>query len=148
MSPVDSFILDSLENIKLNTFANHAETMRLCATIADKSKADEAPEAAHDYFALETNQAKKLKAQLDAGKMLIDTYNGAKAIAEYQNILDIDPNQSDALFGMGLALSQSGQTGELLKAEPYLERFVNQTPENNPSVAIAKDILNSMPPRK
>lgn len=148
ISSAESLILESLENTKLNTFTNHAETMRLCATIADKSKAVDALKAAHEYFALETNQEKKLQVQLNIGKMLIDTNNGEKAIDEFQNILDFDPNQSEALFGMGLALSQSGLDDDLLKAKPYLEKFVNRNPDNNQSVKIAKEILSSMPSKK
>lgn len=148
VSSAESLILESLENTKLNTFTNHAETMRLCATIADKSKAVDALKAAHEYFALETNREKKLQAQLNTGKMLIDTNNGEKAVDEYQNILDFDPNQPEALFGMGLALSQSGLDDDLLKAKPYLEKFINQNSDNSQSVKIAEEILSSMPSKK
>lgn len=145
MSALDSFILDSLEDTKLNAFSSRAESMRLLAAIVDKTKANEALEAAHEYIALETNQEKKLKAQLDVGKMLVDTYNGEKAIAEYQHILDANPKQIEALLGMGLALAQSGKTDDFKKAKAYLEQFVNQAPTNHPSIATAKEILNSMP---
>ena len=144
-SPLDSFILDTLENTKLNTFASNAEAMRLLAIIVDKTKANESLKATHEYITLETNQERKLKAQLDVGKMLIDTSNGKQAIIEYQNILDANPNQPEALFGIGAALAQSGQTDDFRKAKSYLERFVNQVPTNHPSLETAKEILNSMP---
>lgn len=145
-SPVDSFIFESLENTKLNAFASNAEATRLLAAIVDKTKAFEALNATHEYTGLERNQEKKLKAQLNAGKMLVDTNNGKIAVTEYQNILDANPNQPEALFGVGTALAQSGQTDDLRKAKSYLELFVDKVPANHPSMATAKEILNSMPP--
>jgi len=145
---IELFNFGSQENVKLNTLQTRAEAMRLLATVVDKTKADEALEAVHEYINFESNQEKKLKAQLSAGKMLIDTYNGGKAVAEYKKVFEVNPDNTDALLGMGLALAQSGHLDDFRESKSYLQRFINQAPTNHPSISTAKEILNSMPEDK
>lgn len=135
---------ESLESHKINIFAAHAESMRLFATIVDKNKVDEALKAMHEYIDIESNQEKKTKAQLDAGKMLIDTGKGDQAINEYKKILSINPDHTEALLGVGLALSQSGDTEKYRQSEYYLQRFVDQSPDNHPLKADIKNTLDFM----
>ena len=101
-----------------------------------------------EYLSVETDPEKKLKTRLSAGKMLIDTLNWKKAVAEYKQILEENPNHPDALFGMGTALAQSGQTDDFREARSYFERFVNEAPADHPSKAVAQEILDSMPKSK
>ena len=143
-SSVEMYILESIENLKSHTLASHAESMRLLATIVDKTKATEALEAMNEYIHVETDQEKKLKTQLNAGKMLLETYNGHKAFIEYKKVLDYNPNNLDAVLGVGMALSQSGHKDDFREAKTFLQRFVNQAPADHPSMAIAKEILSSM----
>lgn len=144
-SPVELYILGSMEDLKSQTLESHAEAMRLMATIVDRTKADEALEAMREYINIETDQAKKLKARLNVGKMLLDTYNGQKAFIEYKKVLDDNPNNLEATLGVGMALAQSGQQDDFREAKPYMQRFVNQAPADHPSMAAAKEILDSMP---
>jgi len=76
--------------------------------------------------------------------MLIDTYNGQKAFVEYKKVLDSNPNNSNAILSVGMAFAQSGQKDDFREAKTHLQRFVNQAPADHPSMATAKEILNSM----
>ena len=142
-SNVELYILELTEDVKTQTLESHAESMRLLATIVDKTKADEALVAMHEYIDIEKNQEKKIKTQLNAGKMLVDTYNGQKAVIEYKKVLNDNPNNLDALLGIGIALAQSGQKDDFREAKIYLQQFVNQAPADHPSMSTVKEILNS-----
>lgn len=147
-SRIELFNFGSHEDVKLNVLQNHAEAMRLVAVVVDKTKADAALEAIHEYISFEPNQQKKIIGRLAAGKMLTDTYNGNRAVAEYKKVFEVNPDDTEAVLGMGLALAQSGQADDFREAKSLLQRFVNQAPANHPSIATAEEILNSMPPDK
>ncbi|HEX8607277.1 MAG TPA: tetratricopeptide repeat protein, partial [Pedobacter sp.] len=87
---------------------------------------------------------KKIKIRLYVGKMLIDTGRGDDAIAEYNKVLAINPNDIEAILGVGLALSQSGDLKKYREAEYYLERFVEQAPDNHPLKTDIKNTLEFM----
>lgn len=134
----------SHEARKLNVFTAHAESMRLFATVVDKTKADEALQALHKYIEIEPDEEKKTKALLNTGKMLIETGNGEKAILEYRKILDTNADHTEALLGVGLALSQSGDSKKFKEAEYYLQRFVSQASDDHPLKAEIKSTLDYM----
>ena len=64
---------------KYATMSARAEAMRLFVTKADANQADAAAAAFEDYIAVETDPAKKSKAQLDMAQMLLDAGAGDKA---------------------------------------------------------------------
>lgn len=132
------------QSAKLNIYASRADALRLFATLADKTKSGEALEAMHEYIEIEPDLEKKTKAQLNAGKMLIDTGRGDDAISEYKKVLAIEPNNIEAVLGVGLALSQSGDMEKYHEAESYLRRFVEQAPDNHPLKADIKNTLEFM----
>lgn len=132
------------QSAKLNIYASRADALRLFATLADKTKSGEALEAMHEYIEIETDLEKKTKAHLNAGKMLIDTGRGDDAITEYKKVLAIEPNNIEAVLGVGLALSQSGDMEKYHEAESYLQRFVEQAPDNHPLKTDIKNTLEFM----
>lgn len=137
------FLDYSYEREKTHAYSTRFEALRIRATIFDRTQADEALSAMQEYIEIELDKEKKLAAQLNAGKMLIETFNGELAITEYRKVLADDPNNIEALLGTGLALAQSGNKHQMKESKQYLQRFVNQAPANHPQIAIAKDILNS-----
>jgi tetratricopeptide (TPR) repeat protein len=143
-SDLETLLLDRSEFVKTLTLETHAESMRLVATVVDRTRADEALAAMHDYIDNEPDPKKKLKAQLSAGKMLIDSLNGQKAFVEYKKILDDDPDNLDAILGVGMALSQSGQKDDLREAKIFLQRFVEKAPSDHPSMPTVKEILGAI----
>jgi tetratricopeptide (TPR) repeat protein len=132
------------ENNRLAAFAARAEALRLLASKFDKSRADEALEAIHEYAEVERDGEKRLKARLGAGQMLLDVGKGEQAAAEYKKVLADDPNNLDAMLGVGLALFQTGDKAKYRDAASYLRRFVDRAPEDHPLRGSAKDALDFM----
>jgi tetratricopeptide (TPR) repeat protein len=134
----------SFESNRLAAFAARSEAMRLLASKFDKSQADTALTAMREYIELEPDVAKKLKAQMDAGQMLLDMGKGEQAAGEYRKALASVPDNINAILGVGLALSQSGDRAKYREAEVYLQRFVDQAPDSHPLKSSAKDTLAFM----
>lgn len=134
----------SYESNTLAALAARADALRLLASRFEKARADEALSAAHEYLAAEHDKAKRLKARADAGQMLLDAGRGEQAAAEYREVLAEDPNNLGATLGMGLALSQSGDTAKYREAAVYLQRYVERAPDGDPLKASAKETLEFM----
>jgi len=121
-----------------------AEALRLLASKFDKTLADEALAAIHEYAEVERDAETRAKARLAAGQMLLDTARGEQAAAEYRKVLADDPDNLDAVLGVGLALFQSGDKARYREAASHLRRFVEAAPENHPLRKSAKDTLDFM----
>lgn len=122
--------------------ASHAEAMRLLVTKVDQSQADAGLTAFTEYIAVETDPAKKAKAQADLAQMLLDAGASDKAFTEAQKILAENPENVDAMLVAGLALFQSGDKAKFQEAANYLQRFVDKAPETHKLRASAKDALD------
>ncbi len=118
-----------------------AEAYRLYVSKADPTKADAGIAAFQDYIAVETDPAKKTKAQLDLAQMLLDAGAGDKAYAEYQKILAAQPDDADANLGAGLALFSTGDKAKYQEAANFLQHFVDKAPDTHKFKADAKAIL-------
>jgi tetratricopeptide (TPR) repeat protein len=118
-----------------------AEAMRLFVSKADPSQADAGLAAYKEYIAVETDPAKKARAQLDAAQMLLDAGAADKAFAEFQVIVTAQPDNPDANLGAGLALFASGDKAKFQDAANYLQHFVDVAPDTHNYKSDAKAIL-------
>lgn len=121
-----------------------AESMRLYVSKADGTKADAGVAAFKDYLAVETDAAKKAKAQIDMAQMLLDAGAADKALAEFRAILVTTPDSPEANLGAGLAVYASGDKAKFQEAANYLQRFVEVAPDSNPMKDDAKMILAAL----
>ena len=71
--------------------------MRLFVTKVDQTQVDKGQKAFEEYLAVETDPAKKLTTQRNLAQMLFDANSFDKALAEYQKILEANPDDIDAL---------------------------------------------------
>ena len=126
--PTDPAQLKQFTQNKYATFITNAEAMRLYVTKVDQSKADAGYTAYKEYMELETDPAKKSKAQLDAAQMLFDAGSSDRALAEFQTILQASPDSPEANLGAGLALYSSGDKAKYQEAANYLQHFVDIAP--------------------
>src|SRR3989442_1296192 len=126
---------------KYAAFSVRAEAMRLFVTKTDPTQADAGAAAFQDYIAVETDPAKKSRAQLDLAQMLLDAGSGDKAYAEYQKILAANPDDVDANLGAGLALFSIGDKAKYQDAANYLQHFVDKAPDTHKFKNDAKAIL-------
>lgn len=139
--PTDPAELDRYNKNKYAAMLTNSEAMRLFVSKVDPTQAEAGLTAFKDYMAMETDPAKKSKAQLDAAQMLLDSGQADKALAEFQAILQTQPDSPEANLGAGLALYAQQDKEKFQEAANYLQHFVDVAPDTNPLKADAKAIL-------
>src|SRR5689334_23105476 len=160
-APTEAAEVQRFNANKYAAMVTYAESMRLFVTKADQSQADAGVAAFKDYNAVETDPAKKAKAELDLAQMLLDAGATDKALAEFKTILAATPDNPEANLGAGLALYATGDKAKFQEAANYLQKFVDVAPDTNQMKAGAKEVLaelknsenvtpekTSRPPRK
>jgi tetratricopeptide (TPR) repeat protein len=143
-APTDPAEVQRYNANKYAALLTHAESMRLFVTKADQSQADAGLTAYKDYIAVETDAAKKAKAQLDMAQMLLDAGAADKALAEFKSILATTPDSPEANLGAGLAVYATGDKAKFQEAANFLQRFVEVAPDSNPMKDDAKAILTEL----
>src|SRR6185369_79029 len=139
--PTEATEVQRYNGNKYAAMLTHAESMRLYVSKADGSQAEAGLAAFKDYMAVETDPAKKSKAQLDMAQMLLDAGAADKALTEFQAILSTTPDSPEANLGAGLAVYATGDKAKFQEAANYLQKFVEVAPDTNPMKADAKAIL-------
>ena len=129
---------------KYAAMLTYAESMRLYVTKGDPTQADAGQAAFKDYLAIETDPAKKAKAQLDMAQMLLDAGAADKALAEFKAILATTPDSPEANLGAGLAVYAGGDKARFQEAANFLQHFVEVAPDSNPRKNDAKAILTEL----
>jgi carboxypeptidase family protein len=143
-APAEQAELTRYNNNKYAAMLTHAESMRLYVSKGDPTQADAGLAAYKDYLAVETDPAKKSKAQLDMAQMLLDAGAADKALVEFQAILASNPNSPEANLGAGLAVYATGDKAKFQEAANFLQKFVDVAPDNNPMKDDAKAILTEL----
>lgn len=143
-APADAAEVQRYNANKYAALVTYAESMRLFVTKADQSQAEAGEAAFKDYIAVETDPAKKAKAQLDLAQMLLDAGATDKALAEFKSILATTPDNPDANLGAGLALYATGDKAKFQEAANYLQKFVDVAPDTNAMKAGAKEVLTEL----
>ncbi len=143
-APTDQAEIARYNGNKYAAMITRAESMRLYVSKADGTQADAGLEAYKDYIAVETDPAKKAKAQLDMAQMLLDAGASDKALAEFKAILTENPNSPEANLGAGLAVYATGDKAKFQEAANFLQKFVEVAPDGNPMKDDAKAILSEL----
>jgi hypothetical protein len=129
-----------------------AESMRLFVIKVDSTKASDATAAYEEYAAVETDPAKKLKAEKDFAQMLFETAGDQagyeRAIAEYNKILEKTPDDPDSLLRIGQAMFNIGalnnnDKAKYQEASNYLQRYVDKAPDSQLRTE-AKELIETM----
>jgi tetratricopeptide (TPR) repeat protein len=142
--PTEAAELQRFNGNKYAALLTQAESMRLYVSKGDPTQADAGLAAYKDYIAVETDPAKKAKAQLDMAQMLLDAGAADKALVEFRSILEANPNSPEANLGAGLAVYASGDKARFQEAANFLQKFVEVAPDNNPMKDDAKAILTEL----
>jgi tetratricopeptide (TPR) repeat protein len=142
--PTDPADVQRYNGNKYAAMLTQAESMRLYVSKVDGTKAPEGVTAFKDYIAVETDPAKKSRAQLDLAQMLLDSNAPDKALAEYEAILAASPDNADALFGAGMALYATQDKTKYQEAANYLQKFVEKAPAGHQFKDEAKLVLDDM----
>ena len=139
--PTDAAEVQRFNGNKYASMLTRAESMRLFVSKVDPTQAPAGLEAFKDYIGVETDPAKKAKAQLDSAQMLLDSGQADKALAEFQTILQAQPDNPDANLGAGLSLYALNDKTKFQEAANYLQKFVEVAPDSNTFKVAAKEIL-------
>jgi tetratricopeptide (TPR) repeat protein len=91
-----------LQTIKVDALRARAEAMRLFVTKVDPSQSEAAVAAYREYLETETDQGLRLQAQRQSAQMLVELRQPAKALLEFQHILESAADDVEALLGMAL----------------------------------------------
>ncbi|MFL6467973.1 MAG: tetratricopeptide repeat protein, partial [Pyrinomonadaceae bacterium] len=137
----------TLEKSKYNLLSNSVESYRLIVrTKADIAKAKDAPPIFEQYFAAETDPAKKLAARLVLGDIMREAGESEQAIAAYRVVLESSPDNPDALAGIGLSLFNVGVSEEnkpkMQEGLNYMQKFADTAPDTHPLKASVKDAVD------
>ncbi len=131
---------------KFNILSNLIEVHRLMSRSGiDTSKSAEAKVAFDDYLAIETDAAKKAKAQINLGDVLREGNDSDNAIIAYKAALVTSPDNPDALAGLGLSLFNAGvvsdNTPQKQEGLNYMQRFAEVAPDNHPLKSSVRDAV-------
>lgn len=146
------------ENYKKNLyFAQQArsDSMQIFVKLVDPTQVDAGAAAVQEYIEAEPDAAKKAKAERALAQLLFDAGAMDRAQAEYQKLIQKDPNDADALANMGLILFNVGSTleaeGKAVEAKAkyqeaanYLQQFVDKAPDTHNLKASAKEVLENL----
>ena len=88
--------------------------------------------------------ANKGKWEVMKAKMYFNSGRTDEAMAAYKGILAADPNNTDALFGLGLTLVATGEKAKVQEGANYLADFVAKAPPTDKHVAEVKAVLDDL----
>jgi tetratricopeptide (TPR) repeat protein len=134
------------EATKLQTLTGLTDAHRLLVlTKSDTSKSAEAKTAFADYLTIETDAAKKAKAQIVLGDIMREAGDSTSAIEAYRAALATSPDNADAMAGLGLSLFNSGvvsdDKAQMQEGLNFMEKFAQAAPETHPLKSSVKDAV-------
>jgi tetratricopeptide (TPR) repeat protein len=105
-----------------------------------------------EYIAIETDAAKKSKAQTDLADIFRIAGDSDNAIIEYRKALEMSPDNPDALAGLGLSLFNSGEINNNVAQKQeglgYMERFAEVAPDTHKLKASVADAVTYLKSQK
>ncbi|HVG30169.1 MAG TPA: tetratricopeptide repeat protein [Pyrinomonadaceae bacterium] len=127
----------SQPNKALDLLSTRAEAYRLALTTSTTIDNDAAAKAIEAYINAEPDQAKKDATQASLGDALRFAGKYDEAIAKFREALAKNPNNLDAIFGLGIALASKSGAGDsdpalVTEARDALKQFVAKAPDTNP----------------
>jgi tetratricopeptide (TPR) repeat protein len=104
----------------------------LVVTKSNTAKAADAGEAFDAYIAIETDPAKKAKAQVVYGDVMREAGISDKAIVAYRAALASTPDNAEAMAGLGLSLFNSGAVAndkaQMQEGLNYMTKYIEASP--------------------
>ncbi|MDQ3652878.1 MAG: tetratricopeptide repeat protein [Acidobacteriota bacterium] len=124
----------------LNYLAARSEAYRLALLTSTPVTSDLAVTAIQEYVTAETDPAKKAKAEASLGDALFQGGKIDEAVAAYQKVLASNPNNLEAMFGLGIALAADPSGAKNTEARDLLQKFADKTDAANPRKQEAMDM--------
>jgi tetratricopeptide (TPR) repeat protein len=118
------------EALDVSIMEDRAETYRRALQIKAPVDNDVAAKSIEEYINAETDMAKKEKMQASLGDALFYAGRVDDAVAKFREILAKNPNNVDAVYGLGLALASTNPP-QLAEARDMLQQAANKAPEGS-----------------
>ncbi|MDT7543019.1 MAG: hypothetical protein QOE33_2923 [Acidobacteriota bacterium] len=143
------------QNEELPMLSTRFDAYRLALQTSAQIDNDAAAKAIEEYINVETDQAKKDKAQSSLGDALFYAGRVDDSIAKFREVLAKNPNNLEAMFGLGIALAAKVMDATkdaplVVEAHDLLQQFVAKAPDGYPrkqdaidSVKTLEDILST-----
>ncbi len=117
--------------------SDRAESYRLALQTSAQVDTNAAATAIEEYINVEPDAVKKDKAQSSLGDALFFAGKIDESVAKFREILAKNPNNLDAMYGLGIALAAkvmdaSKDAALITEARDSLQQFVNKAPEGYP----------------
>jgi tetratricopeptide (TPR) repeat protein len=130
----------------LSDLRTRAEAYRLALVANAQVDNDAAAKAIQEYIDAEPDAAKKDATQASLGDALRFAGKYDEAIAKFREILAKNPNNLDAIFGLGIALASKSGTGDsdpalVTQARDALKQFASKAPDTNPRKQEAAEMV-------
>jgi tetratricopeptide (TPR) repeat protein len=114
-------------------------------TKADVGKAKDAVPVYEQYFAVETEPARKLSARLALADILREAGESEPAITAYRAVLETAPDNADALAGIGLSLFNVGVSednkAKMQEGLNFMQKFADTAPDTHALKASVRDAV-------
>lgn len=126
------------------------DTFRLMALTeqVDETKLDIAKSMIPEYLNSETDPAKKDQAKLILADLYRVTGDADNAITEYRKVVEVAPDNLDALAGLGLSLVNAGYINDnkelLQEGANYLQKYASAAPDGHKFKADALGLIESL----
>jgi tetratricopeptide (TPR) repeat protein len=145
--PADAAAQANIDKAKLMILGNYIESYRLIVrTKADVNKAKDAIPVYDQYFAAETDAAKKLTARLALADILREAGESEPSIAAYRVVLESQPDNPDALAGIGLSLFNLGvvenDKAKMQEGLNIMQKFADTAPDTHPLKVSVKEAVD------
>lgn len=134
-------------SVTLELLSNAMEVHRIKAVgQVDTTKGKEAQEVITEYLAVETDPAKKAKAEMTLGDILRENGDCDAAIVAYKRLLANSPDDVDALAGAGLCLFSVGygnnDKAQMQEGLNYMQKFSDTAPDTHRLKTSVKDAVD------
>lgn len=123
-----------------------ADSYRIALQMSATVDNDAAAKAFEEYIAAEPDQAQKDKAQASLADALRFAGKFDESIAKFREVLAKNPNNLDAIYGLGIALASKSAGGDMdanlvKEAHDTLMQYVSKAPDTNPRKQEAAEMV-------
>jgi len=128
-------------NDDLDYLFQRAEAYRVALQTNAQVDTSAGIKAFQEYIAAETDTAKKTKAESALGDALFFGGRVDESIAAYKAILAVNPNNLDAIYGLGLALASDPTGAKTAEGRDMLQQFASKAAANDPRKQMAEEAV-------
>ena len=131
-------------NEELGFLFDRSESYRVALQTGAAVNTESAVKAFEEYLAVETDPAKKMRGQNGLGDALFMGGKMDESIATFRQVIATNPQNLDAMLGLGTALAAKGSLAEggsgsamIAEARDLFQEFIKKAPDAHPKKADA-----------